>query len=339
MHTKHLLLLGLLLSVGGCAKELPLHEERFVSLGTEYQLSLYGLEQKRAQEISRQVQEDLKFMDYAWHPWKPGPMGRINQLLASGEEFSANPSVLPLIIQAKQLYTSSHGLFNPATGELSQMWGFHSDVRSHSAPPDKAKLDDYLRKLPTMDDIEINGIRIRGHNPRLKLDFDAYVRGYAMQQILSRLQQQGISDASLKTDGSIKVLGQSGTRPWSVSIHSPVQHEALGSIELQDGESLFTAQGEHILDPRSGRPATTLVSALVIHADAAIADAAAHAIFVAGPEQWWQIARAMGVHYVLLVDNKGQIYMNPEMAERVEFALPLAPSPISGPRLNDQSAK
>jgi thiamine biosynthesis lipoprotein len=40
---------------------------------------------------------------------------------------------------------------------------------------------------------------------------------------------------------------------------------------------------------------------------------------VAGLQDWHRIARQMGVKYVMLMDEKGIIYVNPAMAKRVQF--------------------
>ena len=61
----------------------------------------------------------------------------------------------------------------------------------------------------------------------------------------------------------------------------------------------------HILDPRTGYPAQKTASVTVIHDDAGVADAAATALFVAGPDRWHEIARSMGVKYVMLIDSMG----------------------------------
>ena len=344
MRIRNTLVLGLILLISGCSKTSPLYQDQFIAMGTIYELSLYGIDQQRGQEISRLVQEDLKFMEFAWHPWKPGPMGRINQLLASGSEFSINPSVLPLVIQSKQLYTSSQGLFNPAIGELVQMWGFHSDDPSAAQAPTKKQVTEYMQDLPTMDDIEIDGIRARGHNPRIRLDFGGFAKGYAVEKILQRLKQQGVENAILNAGGDLKAIGRHGDRRWSVAIRNPHHSGIVGSIEVGDGESVFTSGNyerfyqdgqkrvHHILDPGTGFPAPVIASPTVIHDDAAVADAAATALFVAGPGRWWEIARSMGIRYVLLVDEDGLIHMNPEMAARVRLELPLEINPnISDP--------
>jgi thiamine biosynthesis lipoprotein len=76
----------------------------------------------------------------------------------------------------------------------------------------------------------------------------------------------------------------------------------------------------HILDPRTGWPVRHVASATVIHTDGGVADAAATALTVAGPDDWQRIARRMGLVYVMLVDEKGTVYLSPAMAERIRFA-------------------
>jgi thiamine biosynthesis lipoprotein len=57
----------------------------------------------------------------------------------------------------------------------------------------------------------------------------------------------------------------------------------------------------------------------VIHGDGATADAAATALFVAGPQRWRDIAKKMGIRYVLLVDRHGQRYMTEDMKNRLQL--------------------
>ena len=48
-------------------------------------------------------------------------------------------------------------------------------------------------------------------------------------------------------------------------------------------------------------------------------DAAATALFVAGPDEWLTIASRMDIHYVMLIDADGVIHMNPAMQSRIRF--------------------
>lgn len=57
----------------------------------------------------------------------------------------------------------------------------------------------------------------------------------------------------------------------------------------------------------------------MLHQNAATADAAATALFIAGPSQWVNIAKAMDVKYVLLIDDKGELHISSSMNERIKL--------------------
>jgi len=58
----------------------------------------------------------------------------------------------------------------------------------------------------------------------------------------------------------------------------------------------------------------------VVHDNAVIADAAATALFVAGPSDWLVITQQMGIDRVTLVDSAGTIHMTPAMQAIIELA-------------------
>jgi len=87
-------------------------------------------------------------------------------------------------------------------------------------------------------------------------------------------------------------------------------------------DCFFEFQGKHyhhIIDPRTGYPARGTLSVTVLSSDAALADAASTALFIAGPELWPEIARKMAVQYVMLISDDNKIYLSPAMAERIEL--------------------
>ncbi|HEX6929012.1 MAG TPA: FAD:protein FMN transferase, partial [Gammaproteobacteria bacterium] len=75
----------------------------------------------------------------------------------------------------------------------------------------------------------------------------------------------------------------------------------------------------HILDPATARPARGVTSVTVIHADAALADAAATALFVAGESAWRATAKGLGIGMVMLVLEDGRVQMTTAMQARVEL--------------------
>ncbi|MCW9024849.1 MAG: FAD:protein FMN transferase [Gammaproteobacteria bacterium] len=308
------------------------YKQTLLVFGTLVNITIYDTDASKAAAMIKAISDDLNFMHEAWHPWKPGPLGRTNTLLAQTEWFSANPSVMPLITLGQQLWHDSDGLFNPAIGHLLGLWGYHQDDPPQGPPPSANEIKKWLSQNPRMSDIETKGIRVRSSNAAVKLDFGAMAKGLAVDRVIEQLKKNGIEHAIVNAGGDLKAIGRHGDRPWRIGIRHPRQDgSVLAAVEVNDSESVFTSgdyerfytfEGKryhHIIDPRTGYPAGQSTSVTVIHPQAAVADAAATALFVAGPEQWQDIALKMKLQYVMLVDKHGQVHITPAMAKRIDW--------------------
>ncbi len=326
--TLWLLLLPLLLS--NCGRPEPI-TTRFLAFGTLVDLTVSGLSREEAEQATAAIEKDFAEMHHAWHAWDPGPLGRVNRLLKQDQPFSAPPSILVLIKLGKELSTASGHLFNPAIGQLIDAWGFHGDDPSGHRPPTPERIAELLQQNPRMDDIQVDGITLRGANPAVKLDFGAFGKGYGIDLAIEHLRELGVENAILNAGGDLRAIGSRGDRPWRIAIRDASGKSVLGSVDVSGDESVFTSgdyernftwKGQryhHIIDPRTGYPATGTASVTVLHHNAVAADAAATALFIAGPDQWYEVAKNMGMRYVLLIDSEGTLHMNPAMQKRLQL--------------------
>lgn len=324
-------LLLLLALLAGCRQETPVYTTRFHAFGTLVDLSLVGVKQQEAEHAGEQIKRDFEFMHRAWHAWEPGPMGRVNQELATGKTFASPPSLLPLVRRSKELAALSDNLFNPSIGHLIDQWGFHTDSPVCRPPPPPASIRKLVRANPRMSDITLDGILLRSKNPAVKLDFGAIGKGYGIDLAIDHLRELGIDDAMVNAGGDLRAIGDRSGQPWRIAVRRPTGSGVFAILQIQGDESVFTSgdydrnfvyEGtsyHHIIDPRTGYPAGGTRSVTVVHTDATTADAAATALFVAGPERWHEIAQRMGIEYVLLVDHTGTVHMNPAMRDRIEM--------------------
>lgn len=307
------------------------HEQIYI-FGTLVDITVHGVPEATARQAISAVSEDFRWMHRDWHAWKPGgALVALNQAIAAGRSQQVPDNVLPLLLQARELAHSSEGLFNPAIGSLIALWGFHSDELPSGPPPSKAAIQALVQANPSMDDLIIDGHTVSSRNPVVQLDFGGFAKGVAVDMAIQRLRSFGIENAIVNGGGDLRAIGDAGGRPWRIGIRHPQGHGVVASLETHVDESVFTSgnyeryheyQGvryPHIIDPRTGMPVQHIASSTVIHNDGAVADAAATALTVAGPDAWVRIARSMGLHEVMLVDENGTVYMTPKMAARIHF--------------------
>lgn len=328
-----------------CGRSMPEYRETRYLFGTLVAFTIRGVETEKAQAAVAAVGEDFQRMHTDWHAWKPGELSRLNQQFPDGKFHPVSPFLLPLIRQASELAAQSEDLFNPAIGQLVKLWGFHSDTLPSGPPPSREAIQALVQQQPRMRDLDIDGQQVRSRNPAVSLDFGGFAKGAALDWAMRRLREMGIRNAIINAGGDLNVIGSHGERPWKVGVRHPQGKGVLAALELRDGEAIYTSGNyeryrqhegisfSHIIDPRNGMPVSHVASVTVIDTVGARADAAATALSVAGPQDWYRIARQMELKYVMLVDEEGRVYLNPAMAERVRFESQLSQPPVISDRL------
>ncbi len=302
------------------------------AFGTLIEITLLDTTEAKANTAFDHLEREFHAYHASWSPWvASSDLSRINESILAGKKASAPQQLLSMISISKDLFEKSNGLFNPAIGNLINLWQMHRHDESDIRPPDAADIGRLLMQDPDMSDIQIDGTLIESSNPGVQLSLGAFAKGYAIDLAMDYLQSQGIDNAVINAGGDLRVIGQHGGRPWRIGVRHPRKDGVIAWLDAEPNESIFTSgdyerfymydgkRYHHILDPRTGYPASGSVSVTVIHHDAGIADAAATALFVAGPEHWYEIARAMGIKYVMLIDASSRIHMNPAMQKRVHL--------------------
>ncbi|PHS71420.1 MAG: thiamine biosynthesis protein ApbE [Methylophaga sp.] len=319
------------LSLTACNNDDRARQAKFYAFGTEIDVSLFGVDTTTADATIKILEQSFTQTNNMWHAWQPSTLTDINDAISQGQAITVSDDIETVINQAKSLANNSQHLFNPAAGKLFELWGFHADnwFESHP-PPHQSDIDQWLANIATMDNIQINNGSLTSTNPMVKLGFGGFAKGYAVDTAIAALQQLNITNAIVNIGGDLRAIGSHGKRPWIIGIRHPRKDGMLASIALQGDESVFTSgdyerffefegtRYPHILDPRTGFPARDAMSVTVLHTNAAEADAAATALFVAGND-WPQIAKNIGIEHVMLVTINGQIEMSPKMAKRVRL--------------------
>ena len=143
----------------------------------------------------------------------------------------------------------------------------------------------------------------------ISIDLGGIGKGFAAQKARQLLMAKGAKSGMIDMRSSIAVFGP---RAWKVGVQHPRQKgRLLGVVELKDGDSLATSgdyeRGEHIIDPRTGRPASACQSVTVIGKNAAVTDALSTAVFVLGPAQGLDLVESLPEVEALIVDHRGRI--------------------------------
>lgn len=326
--------LTVLLLLAACADP-PLYQAQSYVFGTLVDISIYGAPEAQARAAADAVLKDFQTLHQRLHAWQPdSELSQLNRALARGETAPVAADLADMLNDASQLSARAGGLFNPAIGGLIRQWGFQRDEYT-PVDIDPVGVAALVAAAPRMSDLHIEPGSIRSDNSAVQLDLGGYAKGLALDRALRQLRQAGIQHALVNIGGNVIALGQHGERPWNVGIQHPRQPGAMATVALQDGWAIgtsgdyqryFELDGQrycHLIDPRSGYPAqhTQAVTVLIPPGPQAgtLSDVASKPIFIATQQQRAQVAQAMQVQHVLVVDEHGQRFLSRAMADRLNW--------------------
>jgi len=326
-----------------CKPVQPVFNDNFPTQDCIAEISIVSIDKATGQRIVKAINDDFAYLDRNWRVGGGGDIDRVNNLLPNLQPIAIAPSLIPLIKLSQLFATQSSGLFNPAAGKLMELWGFHREQVEHHALPSAYSLQSIMQSLPKMRDLNLSGIILSSNHPNIKLDFSGLLQGYGVDLAIARIREFGIRNAAVKIEGVLRAIGNRDGQPWRIPIHRPAGGGIIAFVELNSDESMVTIGNyersflnnnrryHEIIDPRTGYPALQTKVVCVLYPNAVTADAAAYALFVAGPSNWIQVAKDMQLHYVLLVDNSGVLYMTKEMYDRLKLLDRYAKIHISEP--------
>jgi thiamine biosynthesis lipoprotein len=120
--------------------------------------------------------------------------------------------------------------------------------------------------------------------PGRGLDPCAVVKGWSVQRAADLLTAAGVRRFCLNAGGDVIVAGG----PWRVGLRHPSEADMVCAVlELTEGAVATSARyerGDHIIDARTGHPATDLLSLTVVAPTLTVADTTATAAFALGEE-------------------------------------------------------
>ncbi len=309
----------------------------FLGMGTLLSVTVYRNEDQdaaSAEQAVDAVEALLTAYERRWAAWGDGDLGALNQALTEGKAVDIPEPMRPLFSAAARYGRASGGRFDVRLGRLVEVWGFNDEAHFRSEPPAADAIAQALAGLQAAPPL-LDSTSRYGPAQNLRFDFGAIAKGDAVDQVVAHLREAGYPNVIVNAGGNLRAAGVRGERAWRIGIRHPrptPQHPLLATLEIQGDEAVVTSgdyerwfeyQGQryhHLLDPRSGMPARGLQAVTVVADNAALADAASTALFVAGAADWRDVAAALGLDRVLVVDGSGGVQATPALAARLRYA-------------------
>jgi FAD:protein FMN transferase len=294
--------LACLLLLNACATpappELQRHEFSRPEMGMPFRMVLYADSAVKAEEAALAAFTRIRelndiFTDYD----TDSELSRLSRTSGQGLAVSVSDDLWRVLDRAQALAEQTDGAFDITVGPYVNVW---RRARRDRALPPPERLDrvrasigyHHIRLDPRARTVELLV-------PNMRLDLGGIAKGYALDEAIRILREQGIRSALIVGGGDMVMSHPPPGRPgWRVEVAPlddpeapPSKHVLLANRALATSGDIFQhleidgQRYSHIVDPRTGLGLINQSLVTVIAHDAFTADSLATAASVLGPER------------------------------------------------------
>lgn len=242
-----------------------------------------------------------------------------------------SPETIEVVKEALHAAEISEGTFDITFETLHGLWKFDEDLDPH--PPSdgdvKARLANVGWKHVQLDEAKRTLFIDRAGT---RIGLGGIAKGYAVDRAAAILVAKGLRAFYVQAGGDLYARGSKpdGT-PWIAGIRDPrgAADKYFALLPLSD--HAFSTAGDyergyvvggkryhHIIDPRTGQPATASRSVTVWAPTAFLADAIDDAIFILGPEKGLKLVESIDGCGAVIVDAKNNLWVSKRLEGKVK---------------------
>lgn len=223
-----------------------------------------------------------------------------------------------LIQNAIHISKLTDGAFDISYASMDKIWKFDGSM---TTMPSKEKIAASIANVGFQNIIlnkEKNTVFLKLDG--MKIGFGAIGKGYAADKAKLLLIKNGVPSGIINASGDMNTWGkQPDGSEWKVAITNPLdKNKVFAILPITNGAVVTSGNYEkyvnfngkrysHIIDPRTGYPASGIISVTVFAPKAELADALATSVFVMGKEAGLDRINQLPKVECIIIDDKGNI--------------------------------
>jgi thiamine biosynthesis lipoprotein len=289
----------------------------------------------QVREAFRAAGDEIRRIELLMTTWRPdSEVSRINQA-AGKAPVEVSAETFEVIAAAVHTSEISEGTFDITFQSLHGLWKFDEDLDPH--PPSAAEIK---KRLPLVNyrrlklDPEKRTVFIERAGVQISLG--GIAKGYAVDRAAKVLDERGLTSFFVQAGGDLFTRGEKPDgSPWMAGIRDP-RGEADAYFALLpvsdhafstagDYERSYIASGKryhHIIDPRTGYPATACRSVTIWAPTALLADQIDDAVFILGPEKGLKLVESLDGVGAVIVDAKNNLWVSKRLQGKLRIVAP-----------------
>ena len=288
-------------------------------MGCRFDITVVALDKKTGDQHIDDAIAEIQRIEKLISSWdKNSQTSEINKN-AGIRSVSVDKELFDLIERSVKISKLTSGAFDISYASMDKIWKFDGSVITM---PNKEKIKNSVAKVGYKNivlDKKHSAILLKKKG--MKIGFGAVGKGYAADRAKALLLSKGVQAGIINASGDLNAWGkQPNGKDWLVAITNPLnKSKAFAWLPIQNQAVVTSGNYEkfimidderyaHIIDPRTGYPSKSVVSASVFTQSAELADALATSIFVMGVETGLDFINQLPNVECIIIDQHNKIF-------------------------------
>jgi len=275
--------------------------------------------------------DEIRRIESLMTTWRPdSELSRVNGQ-SGREKVVVSPETFDVIDASLHTSEISQGTFDITFESLHGLWKFDQDLDPH--PPTAAEVKAKLH-LVGYHHVHLDPA---DHSVFLdqagtKISLGGIAKGYAVDRAAAVLERAGLVSYFAQAGGDLFTHGRKpdGTE-WAAGVRDPRGPEGSYFALLHVSDHAFSTAGDyersyivngkryhHIIDPRTGYPATASRSVTIWAPTALVADEIDDAVFILGPEKGLALVESLDGVGAVIVDTHNKVWVSKRLEGSLE---------------------
>jgi thiamine biosynthesis lipoprotein len=295
------------------------HKRKLFLLSSPFELTVVAKDTIQANTLIDDGIAEVKRIENLISDWIPTTLiSEINRN-AGIRPVKVTPELYDLVERAIKISEITSGAFDISYASMDRIWKFDGSMKA--MPTDEAIKKSVAKIGYKKIILDAQERTIFLKEAGMKLGLGGIGQGYIADRVNELLVSKGCQSGLINVSGDIKAWGkQPNGESWTVAIVNPVnKNKVFATFPLENSavetsgnyEKYVTFNGKrysHIIDPRTGYPASGVVSVSVFAKQTEVADALATGVFVLGVDVGLNLVNQLKGIGCIIVDDQGKVH-------------------------------
>lgn len=288
-------------------------------MGSQFEITLVDQDSIVANNHIDQAVAEIERIENLISEWRPHTqISEVNRN-AGIKAVPVDREVFELTERALYFSKISEGAFDISIAALDKVWRFDGSMEHM---PSEAEIQKSIAHVG-YPYIELDSVHstIFLKKPNMKIGFGSIGKGYAADRGRKLMQDLGVPAGMINASGDIASWGQQKDgKPWTIGVLNPFRSHKMIKV-LRFNEHAVATSGSyekyvefddvrysHIIDPKTGYPATGVVSVTVYGPSAEFANGLSTSMMVLGVKKGRKLAKRFPEYKFIIISDNKRIY-------------------------------